>query len=396
MGDGLRDSEMKVALYLQLEGAEMGGGEYWLACLAHEFSRNHQVTLLHHQPALTLDRLAEFSAKDLSLVFGCDILAERPLYWLPSDIPEATLRSRDYDLFIVITHTLPPLSAARVGVLIVLFPFDPRAGYWPWSQHASLTPNVAMRRFWYRRAWRRQLACYDVKVSLSEFTRKWTSVHWSLDTTVVYPPNDVLSVRMPKNNAIISVGRFSAHGVPKGHTELIRMFTDVIEARSQDWTYSCLGSVGRDEGSQRYFAEVNAAAADHRISVEGDLTRARLKLLLAQSKIFWHPAGFSIDEKRMPNKCEHFGIVTVEAMAAGAVPVVIRRGGQPEIVRHGVDGFTCESLDEMADRTLFLMSKPELLTSMSESARARAAEFSEERSMDRLKGLVAARSGLTL
>ncbi len=43
------------------------------------------------------------------------------------------------------------------------------------------------------------------------------------------------------------------------------------------------------------------------------------------------------------------GMTTPEAMSAGCVPVVIRKGGQPEIVRHGLDGFLwgirCRSLE---------------------------------------------------
>ena len=36
---------------------------------------------------------------------------------------------------------------------------------------------------------------------------------------------------------------------------------------------------------------------------------------------------------------EHFGITTVEAMAAGCVPVVIDKADQREIVRHVTDGY---------------------------------------------------------
>jgi len=76
--------------------------------------------------------------------------------------------------------------------------------------------------------------------------------------------------------------------------------------------------------------------------------------------------------------------------------VVIGRGGQKEIVRHGIDGFLCETLEEMATSTQRLIDDPALWSSMSASARLRAAEFSEERSVQRLVHLIEASSAIRL
>ncbi len=72
---------------------------------------------------------------------------------------------------------------------------------------------------------------------------------------------------------------------------------------------------------------------------------------------------------------EHFGIVTVEAMSAGCVPVVIRRGGQGEIVEHGVSGFLWNTLDELESYTARLIADPDLCARMSAAARARSSRF---------------------
>ncbi len=45
---------------------------------------------------------------------------------------------------------------------------------------------------------------------------------------------------------------------------------------------------------------------------------------------------------------EPFGIVMAEALACGTPVIGLRRGSLPEIVRHGVNGFICDSVDEMA------------------------------------------------
>ncbi|HEY6804118.1 MAG TPA: glycosyltransferase family 4 protein [Pyrinomonadaceae bacterium] len=44
---------------------------------------------------------------------------------------------------------------------------------------------------------------------------------------------------------------------------------------------------------------------------------------------------------------EPFGIVMAEAMACGTPVIGLRRGSVPEVVEHGVDGFVCNSVDEM-------------------------------------------------
>lgn len=44
---------------------------------------------------------------------------------------------------------------------------------------------------------------------------------------------------------------------------------------------------------------------------------------------------------------EPFGIVMAEALACGTPVIGLNRGSVPEVVRHGVNGFVCGSLDEM-------------------------------------------------
>jgi glycosyltransferase involved in cell wall biosynthesis len=75
---------------------------------------------------------------------------------------------------------------------------------------------------------------------------------------------------------------------------------------------------------------------------------------------------------------EHFGMSTVEAMAGGCVPVVINKGGQSEIVEHGISGFVWNTLDELKNYTARLMSDDNLLRQMSAGARMRAQMFSRE------------------
>lgn len=55
---------------------------------------------------------------------------------------------------------------------------------------------------------------------------------------------------------------------------------------------------------------------------------------------------------------EPFGLVLVEAMACGTPVLALPGGSVPEIVRDGVSGYVCDSVDEMTERVKQLESEP--------------------------------------
>jgi len=112
------------------------------------------------------------------------------------------------------------------------------------------------------------------------------------------------------------------------------------------------------------------------INLTCNLGQNELKQLLARAKIFWHAAGYSEREDVHPELAEHFGIATVEAMAAGCVPVVYSAGGQKEIIQHGVNGFLWRTLEELQEYTRVLMDGHDVRAKMSRAATKRAEDFS--------------------
>ena len=98
--------------------------------------------------------------------------------------------------------------------------------------------------------------------------------------------------------------------------------------------------------------------------------------------------GYAQDDDAHPEWMEHFGIATVEAMAAGCVPVVINKGGQCEIVEHGVNGFLWNTLDELASYTLQLIEDETLRARMSMAARARSRTFDRDHFVARFEDLM--------
>jgi N-acetyl-alpha-D-glucosaminyl L-malate synthase BshA len=78
----------------------------------------------------------------------------------------------------------------------------------------------------------------------------------------------------------------------------------------------------------------------------------------------------------MPSELESFGLVALEAMACGVVPVATRVGGVPELVTHGEDGFLEDvgDIDAQAGRVAALLADDELHYRMSKAGRWNAGE----------------------
>lgn len=88
------------------------------------------------------------------------------------------------------------------------------------------------------------------------------------------------------------------------------------------------------------------------------------------------------------NPEEHFGIVPIEAQAAGCVPIVAQGGGQKETVKHGVTGFLADSPKLIADYALSVLDDEKLQLKMSQAAREWASSFSRENSAQKWSDLI--------
>ena len=94
--------------------------------------------------------------------------------------------------------------------------------------------------------------------------------------------------------------------------------------------------------------------------------------------MFWHAAGLGVDLERHPGLAEHFGIVTVEAMKAGCVPIVFDQGGQPEIVQSESNGFLWKTVQELQSSTLAVAADPVRRSELAKQSRLRAECFSRQ------------------
>jgi L-malate glycosyltransferase len=389
---------VKVSIYIEPAGSGIGGSEFFAALLAEALSRNHHVDLFHRITSLTAEQLGENSGVDLRRVNLRYVAPDNgppqvshlnPWRHYESSRQWLAALSETYDIFIAIMHGVPPFCHAAKGALIVLFP-TPTAPYVKPTGGFAL--KSAMRhpaRFLYQNwEWKKRMRTYELKTAISEFSRRWTKLRWGIDCQVVYPPVDTSFHRVQKKKIILSVGRFAIEGEGHGkkQEDMLAVFRQMKKEGLAGWRYFCVGALGDTAQHQAYFEKLSATGSDIGAELIANISRDRLKSLYEQAAIFWHAAGYGEDESTRPIFVEHFGISTVEAMAAGCVPVVINKGGQREIVEHGVNGFLWETLEELRAYTRLLMNDDRLRERRAEAARERAQIFSRKAFVENFLG----------
>ena len=231
------------------------------------------------------------------------------------------------------------------------------------------------------------LDTYDDISSNSEYTQEWTKRWWQRDSVVITPP---VRLRSPghKEQLIVSVGRF--FGEQSGHSkrqlEMVQAFRRLIERGATGWRLVLIG--GCSAADREYAMKVREAAAGLPVELRLSAPGAVLDAHLAAASIYWHAAGFGADLQENPERAEHFGIAPVEAMSAGAVPVVFDAAGPASVVRHGVDGLKYRTLDELVDHTLRLIADEPWRAQLAEAARVRAKEYDLEHFDTKVRALV--------
>ena len=75
-------------------------------------------------------------------------------------------------------------------------------------------------------------------------------------------------------------------------------------------------------------------------------------------------------------------------MASGLVPVVISKGGIPEIVDNGVNGFLWQTTDELILKTLNLIKNPDTLKLMSQQSLINCQQFSKDNFEKKLLSII--------
>lgn len=346
----------------------LGGGEKVLLTVLEEAVRqgSHDVRLL------SPTRPDPATWRRLNVEVGPDALR-----WQRVNQLTVTPRTAGLDLLVVLHNFLPPVSLAGRSVAIVQFPFR--------AVHRS----PALRRPLRRLGEDVRLRSYDTWVCYSRFVERHMRERLGVEPVVIEPPVDVAGARpATKGPSIIAVGRFfpSADANNKKHDVLIDAFRRLVETEAaQGWTLHLAGGAVDEPGTRRHLAELRERAAGLPVTFHPNVPADELAALYGEASLFWHAAGHG---EAAPERQEHFGITTVEAMAWGCVPLVPRSGGQVEIVREGVDGHLWSSVEELVQRTAELAGDPQRRAALAAEATARAQDFSKQAFLERVRATI--------
>jgi glycosyltransferase involved in cell wall biosynthesis len=391
---------LRIGIWSPFFGATFGGGEKYLGVTAETvrdaFPR-HRVDLIGAVPA-DVERYRAMLGLDLDGITvratnpgagGArrglkNVRALRPLRDLALAAQAARV-SRDYDLFLSMVYVIPSHSRARRTVILCQFPYpvDAASGPVSWRRRLLAGPmRAAMRRALGEDVTRaREVICQ------SQYVRGWVRRYWHRDAMVVNPPIDIPEAEpdLPaKRPLILSVGRFFTGGHAKRQDLLVRAFRELCDGGLTGWELHLAGAVHREGHNAGCFEEVSALARGYPVVLHPDVPGDELQDLYRRASIYWHASGFGVDPELRPIDAEHFGMTTAEAMGHGAVPVAIAAGGQPEVVRDGVDGYLWTELDQLRARTLELTAGAALRERLALAARESSRRFSRAAFRERM------------
>ncbi|OFW63514.1 MAG: hypothetical protein A2Z35_00525 [Actinobacteria bacterium RBG_19FT_COMBO_36_27] len=224
------------------------------------------------------------------------------------------------------------------------------------------------------------LETYNRIITISEYSRNWVKKLWNKESVILFPPVDIGSFKVEKKDKIIlCAGRFFPEHHNKKQLELVEVFKELVDRypeKMRGYTLYLVGGVESRPDHLEYVEKIMAAGKNYPVKVITNIEWEKLVGIFTRSLIFWHASGMGEDEKVHPEKFEHFGITTVEAMAAGCIPVVINKGGQKEIIKNGYDGFLFNSRKELKDITLDIIDGNVDVEGIRNNAAASCSRFS--------------------
>ena len=160
---------------------------------------------------------------------------------------------------------------------------------------------------------------------------------------------------------------------------MVQAFAQMIQDGLVGWKLLLIGSTGATGADRAYVSHLRSLAEGLPIQIETDVDVTRLHDAYRRASIYWHAAGHGQNEKRNPASFEHFGIAPVEAMSAGAVPVVFDGGGVRETVENEKSGYLWTSDSQLQKITWKLVRDAGLRNRNAIAAIRRSADFGPEK-----------------
>lgn len=340
------------------------GGEKYIFTAASCLSSEHKVTVFWDDPSI-LQKASEKFNLDLSLV-----TISKNVFTKDISLLKRLILTNKYDRILYLSDGSIPLVASKKLFIHFQFPVE-------WVNTNSFPFLLKKSRI-------SKIICN------SYFTKKFIDKKFNVNSYVLYPPSDTNTNPIPpKENIILTVGRFS---VLTNKTDfkklglLVNAFKKFQKKRLKGWKFTIVTSVMPDMENEfeDFQKNINSTA----INVYKNTSYQEIINLYGRAKIYWHASGFGENLDKHPERAEHFGISTVEAMSYGAVPVVIDAGGQPEIVKNNENGMLWNSEDELIDMTHRIAVDRDLFEKLSANAVVSSKNFTIKRFCEELNHLI--------
>lgn len=365
---------MKICFYSPYLGQHFGGGEKYLFDVAQIYQNNgHEVFMAIRENFVEdLDKIkkqyADFFQIDLTnfqfikTPIGTKANFFKKLFWTKKF--KCLYYETDGSLF---------FSLAKKNILHIQVPLKLRK--------RNLVEKL-------------KLFNWKIKNTNSIYTKKVIEKYWGCKIDLVHQPmvatNQDLSVLLDqKQKIILTVGRFFSQLHCKKQEYLVDFFLTLLKKYPQetrDWQFVLVGYVE----DKAYAKNVVKKAQNHpQIRFEFALKREELLSLYKKAAIYWHAAGYKIDQKLHPEKVEHFGISTLESMSFACAPVVIKKGGQIEVLGRKLNYLLWKNKNDCLKKTLNLMQSPNTRREFQKKAYLRSKKFNycnfEKKALDMLK-----------
>jgi len=325
----------------------LGGGERYVLTLASHWSARHTVHIFWNDDSILKSAQERFNI-DLS-----KIKVVRNIFRNTSVFKKLYI-TRQYDLIFVLSDGSIPSTIAKYNILHFQVPF-------------AKIPHSAIK-----------FLRYQAVICNSNFTKNALDWRAGFHSQVIYPPVAPVSCAGgKKKNIILSVGRFTHYHTAKKQHVLIDAFRVGLKRGKWDgWRLILAGGLMPDD--QEYISRLREMAKGIPVTIEANISLGKLADYYRDTRIYWH-AGYGERDARF---MEHFGISTVEAMSAGAVPIVFHGGGQTEIIDQNENGFLWNCPEDLIEKTSLVMTDQRLASVMQQKAMEKSKQFSVSRFRD--------------
>jgi glycosyltransferase involved in cell wall biosynthesis len=338
----------------------LGGGERYILSAALCLSKNHQVDVFWQDDSLIRKAGQKFNLDLSGIKTAPDIFSKKTSFF------KRLSNSSKYDCIIFLSDGSLPWLMANKNIILIQFPVN-------WVSGKSLLNRLKLKRIF-------KIICY------TDFVKNFLDKTFATDSYVLYPPVESFGISGRKENIILSVGRFTKSMNAKKQEILIDTFIKMYESGLKDWKLVLIGSYLPQD--KEFVELLKSKINKYPIEIIDNASFSVLKSYYQKAKIYWHAAGFDEDLIKSPERAEHFGISTVEAMGAGCVPVVINAGGQKEIVTNGKNGYLWDTLTELVSLTSKIIKDEKTWANLSENARSRSSDFNMEKFCKNLNKLI--------